>query len=192
MAAESYTMFDTAFGQCGIAWGGRGIVAVQLPEQSESGTRSRLLRRHPLAGEDAPPPELAEAIEALRALLLGENRDLSDIALDLHDVPRFDRRVYAVARGIPPGATLTYGMIASRLGEPGAARAVGRALGKNPVPLIVPCHRVVAARGRLGGFSARGGAATKARLLTVEARHTRAAPMLFEALPWAAPPARPT
>ena len=95
-------------------------------------------------------------------------------------MPALARRVYEVARTIPPGATLTYGEIAARLELPGAARDVGQALGRNPFPLVVPCHRVVAAGGRLGGFSARGGAATKRRLLAIEGA---IAPDLFEIAP---------
>jgi methylated-DNA-[protein]-cysteine S-methyltransferase len=101
-------------------------------------------------------------------LLAGESRDLTDIPLDFDDrVPEFHRRVYDVARTIKPGMTLTYGAIAARLGEPDAARAIGQALGRNPIPIIVPCHRVLAANGT-GGFSAPGGTATKLRLLAIE------------------------
>ena len=105
------------------------------------------------------------------ALLRGEPRDLGAIDLDMSGIPEFPRRVYAVARAIPPGQTVTYGDVAARLGEPGAARAVGQALGRNPFAIIVPCHRVVAAGGRLGGFSANGGAATKRRILAIEGAH---------------------
>jgi methylated-DNA-[protein]-cysteine S-methyltransferase len=108
------------------------------------------------------------AIEGVVALLSGEKRDLSAIALDTTEVPEFHRRVYAVARAVPPGSTITYGEIATRLGDPTAARAVGQALGRNPFALIVPCHRVLAAGGNAGGFSASGGATTKLRLLAIE------------------------
>ena len=101
-------------------------------------------------------------------LLSGRNRDLADVRIELVDVPEFDRAVYAIARTVPPGEVLTYGAVARRLGRPGAAQAVGRALGRNPVPLVVPCHRIVAADGRLGGFSAAGGVVTKRRLLEIE------------------------
>lgn len=168
MSEIGLTLFDTAIGSCCIAWGPRGIVAVQLPEATLAATRGRVLRRCPEA-IDAPPPETVRAaIAAIAALLRGEPSDLGAIALDMHGVPAFHRRVYAVARAIPPGKTLTYGEVASRLGEPGAARAVGHALGRNPFAIIVPCHRVVAAGGALGGFSARGGAATKRRMLAIE------------------------
>jgi methylated-DNA-[protein]-cysteine S-methyltransferase len=138
----------------------------------------RLLRRHPGAREATPPEEVARAIEGIVALVAGERRDLSDVVLDLTDVPEFNRRIYAVARTIKPGATLTYGAIAAELGEPDA-RGVGEAMGQNPCPIIVPCHRVVAAGGKTGGFSAPGGAATKRRLLAIEGASADA-PTLFD------------
>jgi methylated-DNA-[protein]-cysteine S-methyltransferase len=119
------------------------------------------------------------------ALFGGEARDLSGIRLDMSGVPSFHRNVYEVARTIAPGATMSYGEIATQLGEPGAARAVGQALGQNPFPIIVPCHRVLAAGGKTGGFSAHGGVATKLRLLSIEAAHA-ADPGLFGPLPLAA------
>lgn len=163
-----FTMFETAIGRCGIAWTGKGVLAVQLPESCDADTRARLVRRCPGVPEAAPPPEVARAIDGVAALLRGEAEDLTGVAVDMEGVAPFARSVYEIARAIPPGATLTYGDIASRLGAPGAARAVGRALGENPVPIVVPCHRVVAAGGKTGGFSARGGVATKLRLLSIE------------------------
>ncbi len=168
MAAFGLTLFDTAIGRCGIAWGPRGIVALQLPEATPDATRARLLRAHPDAVEGEPPEAVRAAIEAIVALLHGEPRDLTGIALDMEHVPDFHRRVYQVAQTIPPGKTLTYGDVARRLGDPGAAQAVGQALGRNPFAIIVPCHRVVATGGRIGGFSANGGAATKRRILAIE------------------------
>lgn len=165
-------LFDTALGQVGIAWGGCGIVGVQLPERDAPETRARLLRRFPGAPEGRPPPEVEEAMEGIAALLRGEARDLSAVRLDMDGVPAFHRRVYQAARAIPPGATLSYGDLADRMGAPGAARAVGQALARNPFAIVVPCHRVVAAGGRIGGFSANGGAASKRRLLAIEAGFT--------------------
>jgi methylated-DNA-[protein]-cysteine S-methyltransferase len=115
-----------------------------------------------------PPPEIQRAVDAIVSHLDGEPTDLSFIPLDLDGVPDFHRRVYEVARTIPPGSTLSYGEIATRLGDPGSARAVGQALGRNPFVLVVPCHRVLAARGKTGGFSAHGGTATKLTLLAIE------------------------
>jgi methylated-DNA-[protein]-cysteine S-methyltransferase len=189
MTAASFAIFETAIGACGIAWGGRGIAAVQLPEASEQKTRARLLRRFSEAREDLPPPEVQRAIDGIVALLRGEASDLSTVALDMEDLPAFNRRVYEVARAIPPGATLSYGEIAAMLGEPPqAARDVGQALGQNPIPIIVPCHRVLAANGKPGGFSASGGVTTKLRLLTIEKAKISDAPLLFEDLPLAARP----
>jgi O-6-methylguanine DNA methyltransferase len=168
MNARSFAVFDTAIGACGIAWSDRGIVAVQLPERSQGATRARLARQCAGAREALPPPAVQRAIDAIVSLLDGGPSDLSFISLDMDGIPEFHRRVYDVARTIPPGATLSYGDIASRLGDPGSARAVGQALGRNPFVLVVPCHRVVAAGGKTGGFSANGGTATKLTLLAIE------------------------
>jgi methylated-DNA-[protein]-cysteine S-methyltransferase len=165
---SEFALFETPIGPCGIAWGGRGIAGIQLPEADAAGTRARLLRRFPKATEAPPPPAVADAVQGIITLLSGRGDDLSTVEIDLGRVPEFHRRVYEVTRSIPPGETLTYGEVAARLGEPGAARAVGRALGRNPFPIVVPCHRIVAAGGRTGGFSARGGVLTKVRLLEIE------------------------
>ena len=165
---SSFALFETAIGTCGVAWTDRGLAGVQLPEASATSTRSRLQRRFPDAVESEPPPDIAATIAQIIALLLGERVDLSAIVVDYHGVPPFDREVYRAAREIPPGATLTYGEIATRIGRPGTARDVGVALARNPFAIVVPCHRVVAANGRLGGFSGSGGTATKLRLLGIE------------------------
>jgi methylated-DNA-[protein]-cysteine S-methyltransferase len=175
-----FTIFDTAIGRCGIAWGGRGVVGVQLPEGRELETRARMLQRFPEAREGSPPPDVQRALDGIAALLRGEASDLTDVALDMHRVPRFHRRVYEVARAIPPGETLAYGDIAARLGVSGAARAVGQALGRNPFAIIVPCHRVLAASGKLGGFSAYGGITTKLRLLSIESAQANGASPRFD------------
>ena len=176
-----FTLFETAMGWCGIAWSAHGVTGVQLPEAREPEARARLLRRFPGAREGSPPPAVQRAREGIVALLRGEPARLDAIALDMDGVPAFHRRVYEVARSIPPGATLSYGEIATRLGESGLARDVGQALGENPFSLIVPCHRVIAAGGKLGGFSARGGAATKLRLLIIEGARVTDQLSLFEA-----------
>lgn len=185
-----FHLFATAIGDCGVVWSGRGIAGAQLPEKSARATRARIVRRFPDAREAAPPPDIARAIADVVALLGGEGKDLSSITVDLDGIPEFDRRVYAVARTIPPGGTLSYGEIAAQLGDRQLAREVADALSRNPVPLIVPCHRVLAAGGKMGGFSAPGGVRTKLRLLSIEgARYGE--PTLFERLPWvAAPPPR--
>jgi methylated-DNA-[protein]-cysteine S-methyltransferase len=173
-------IFDTQIGPCGIAWGDRGVIAVQLPEGDEAKTRARLLLRCPHAREATPPTAVQDAIEGIMSLLRGEARDLSAILLDMDGLPSFDRRVYEVARTIAPGATLSYGEISARLGARDLAREVGQALGRNPFPIVVPCHRVLAAGGKAGGFSANGGITTKLRLLTIEHARTSDAPTLFD------------
>jgi methylated-DNA-[protein]-cysteine S-methyltransferase len=177
---SAFALFETAIGTCGIAWGDRGLVGVQLPEPSTDETRWRLRRRYPGASEAPPPPEVRRAIDAIAAHLRGEAADLSRIGLDLSGVPEFHRRVYEVARAIPSGATLSYGEVAAQLGEPSAAREVGQALGRNPFPIVVPCHRVLAAGGKSGGFSAPGGVATKLRLLAIEGARASGIPTLFD------------
>ncbi|XXX78623.1 methylated-DNA--[protein]-cysteine S-methyltransferase [Sorangium sp. So ce134] len=176
MTAHGFLLFDTAIGRCGIAWAERGVALLQLPEGREQGTRARLLQRLPGAREAPPPPDVQRAIDGIVALLRGEASDLSGVPLDMERVPPFHRRVYEVARTIPPGATLTYGDIAARLGSIGAARAVGQALGRNPFAILVPCHRVLAAGGKVGGFSANGGVTTKLQLLSIERARAAGAP----------------
>lgn len=181
MKAHSFSLFDTAIGCCAIAWGDKGIAAFQLPEANEARLRAQLLRKAPDAGETTPPPEILEVIAKVRALLHGERVDLSAVTVDLESLPPFNRRVYEVARTIQPGSVLTYGEIAARLGAPPeAARAVGQALGQNPIPVIVPCHRVLASGGKIGGFSAPGGAMTKRRLLAIEKARMSQEPSLFD------------
>lgn len=165
---DGFAVFSTPVGDCGIAWTNDVIVGVQLPDADDVATRARMARKHPLLAESAPPPAITAVIERIRAMLAGGRDDLADVELDLHALTPFEQRVYEVARGIPPGATLTYGEVATRIGAPRAAREVGAALGRNPFPIIVPCHRVVAANGKMGGFSAPGGVKTKLRLLALE------------------------
>ncbi|MFM7275784.1 MAG: methylated-DNA--[protein]-cysteine S-methyltransferase [Gammaproteobacteria bacterium] len=164
----SFALFDTPIGRCAIVWTAAGIAGLQLPEADDAALRAAVERKHPGSREATPPTRVAAAIAALRRLLAGEAELLSDIPLDLEGIPPFHRAVYAEARRIPPGQTRSYGQLAQALGKPGAARAVGQALGANPFALIVPCHRVLAADGRLNGFSAHGGVETKRRLLAIE------------------------
>jgi methylated-DNA-[protein]-cysteine S-methyltransferase len=168
MITRSFAMFDAAIGPCGIAWSDTGVTGFQLPERDASATRRRMAARFRDAVEAVPPPDVQQGIDAIVALMSGQCVDLAFIRLDMDGVPEFHQRVYEVARTIPAGATLTYGEIARRVGDPGAARAVGQALGRNPFAVIVPCHRVTAARGKAGGFSAPGGRATKLTLLAIE------------------------
>ena len=167
MTVDGYALFDTAIGRCGIAWNDGRIAAVQLPERDHATTLVRLRRRAP-PPERTPPPPIQDVIDRVVALLDGESVDLSGVDLADEELSDTDRRVYAVARTIPPGETMTYGTVAARVGTAGDARAVGQAMGRNPFPIIVPCHRVVAADGELGGFSAEGGTETKRRMLVIE------------------------
>lgn len=168
MGTVAFAMFDTAVGCCAVAWGSDGIVGIWLPGSSPAATRRAVQHRHPGAIESPPPEPVRRAIDGITRLLAGEDVDLRDVQLDLTDVPDFLRAVYDVARSIPRGATMTYGEIAARVGAPGAAQAVGQAMGRNPFPIVVPCHRVVAAGNGNGGFSAPGGVDTKLRLLSIE------------------------
>jgi methylated-DNA-[protein]-cysteine S-methyltransferase len=191
MSDIGFAFFDTAIGRCSVVWNACGVLRTRLPEGNEQRARERIRDRYPEASETASPADIQHAIDAMVALLAGEPRDLGGIRLDTTGVPDFNMRVYDVARTIPAGATLTYGEIAERLGDRTLARDVGVALGQNPFPIIVPCHRVLAAGGKTGGFSAPGGVTTKMRMLTIEqAQAGGPAPAdqlnLFEQLPLAA------
>jgi methylated-DNA-[protein]-cysteine S-methyltransferase len=179
MTALGFTLFDTAIGCCAIGWSEAGIVDVNLPEATPDGTRRRIAARLSGAAELPAPAEVRRVINRIVALLQGAPDDLADVRLDLAGVPEFNLGVYRITRGIAPGTTLSYGDIATRLRLPGAARAVGRALGANPYPIIVPCHRVLAADGSMHGFSANGGVATKRRMLQQEGALPPDDPTLF-------------
>jgi methylated-DNA-[protein]-cysteine S-methyltransferase len=173
-------LFPTEIGECGIAWGDGGVTAATLPHARRDLTLAAL-RRRAAGPEAAPPPEVERAIELVRRLLAGEPVDLTGVELDMDGLDGFDRRVAEVARTIAPGETLTYGDVAKRAGAPGEAREVGAAMGRNRFAPIVPCHRVVAAGGKLGGFSAPGGVETKLAMLEIERRHAPGPLSLFEA-----------
>jgi methylated-DNA-[protein]-cysteine S-methyltransferase len=176
---HAYTLFATRVGTCGIAWGEGGVVGLSLPAATEAETARRMERAFDAARQE-PPAFVADIVAQIGALLAGDAQALDEVPLDMTGVPDFHRQVYAVARGIPPGKTLTYGDVAHRLGQPGAARAVGQALGQNPFPIVVPCHRVLGAGEKIGGFSAPGGRETKLRLLALEGLDLRGGPSLFE------------
>ncbi|MGZ4959392.1 MAG: methylated-DNA--[protein]-cysteine S-methyltransferase [Methylomonas sp.] len=170
----AYCLFETPLGCCGIAWresrDSQDLPAValfQLPEATPALTEERIAQQCCI-GRSEPPPEIARVIDKVCKHLAGDPQDFRDIALDLGVAGPFAQQVYAAIRDIPPGQTRTYGEIAKTLNRTGAARAVGQALGKNPIALIVPCHRVLAAGGKTGGFSAHGGYATKIRMLAIE------------------------
>ncbi len=186
MATVAFALFDTPIGHCGIAWGELGLTGVQLPEADEARTRLRMHQRFAQCAEAPAPAPVQRAIRDIVALLGGtpnQPEDLSHIVLDMRGIPPFYRRVYEAARQIAPGSTLSYGELAGRLGEPRSAQAVGQALGRNPFAPVVPCHRVLAAGARAGGFSAAGGVTTKLRLLLIEGASFDG-PGLFDSQPW--------
>ncbi|MBX9774887.1 MAG: methylated-DNA--[protein]-cysteine S-methyltransferase [Xanthobacteraceae bacterium] len=179
-ASVHHHVFDTAIGPCGVAWSARGLVAVQLPEQDIAATERRLAAKANSAGTAEPPPAVAAAIAGIMRYLAGEQVDFSTVAVDLDALDPFRQRLYASMRALSWGETTTYGELAKKLGATDweGARDVGEAMGRNPVPVVIPCHRVLAAGGKLGGFSAHGGAKTKAKLLALEGVHLDGAPRL--------------
>jgi len=180
MTGLAFAIFDTAIGRCGIVWGPRGIKGVQLPMGEENKTRGRISQVHGEFAEAPPPAAVRHAIDGMVELLAGQPNDLADVVLDLDGVPEFNRGVYDIARRIPPGQTLTYGDIARRLGGVERSREVGQALGHNPFPIVVPCHRVLAAGGKPGGFSSNGGVVTKLKMLAIEGALVNYTPSLFD------------
>jgi methylated-DNA-[protein]-cysteine S-methyltransferase len=174
-----FTLFETPIGWAAVSWSDAGLAAVRLPQSERSHALAAVKRRSPKATEADPPPAIAAVIDDICALLAGGKPDFTRAPLDTSHTPEFHARVYEVARAIPPGETLTYGDVAERLGDKQLAREVGQALGKNPWPIVIPCHRVTAAGGKLGGFSAPGGAATKLKLLAIEGAQAAAQGDLF-------------
>lgn len=171
MEPASFTLFETAIGHCTLAWRGELVTGIYLPDTSEAVTRARAQRLFGAGSETAVPPQMQPYLALVVAMLRGDAvavEDVLAVPLDMRGVPAFHQRVYDIALRIPFGQTLTYGQIATQLGEPGAARAVGQALGRNPFAPLVPCHRVLAAGDKPGGFSARGGVNTKFRMLAIE------------------------
>jgi methylated-DNA-[protein]-cysteine S-methyltransferase len=167
--AQYYRIFETANGFCGIAWNDVGITRFHLPATTAAAAERALLRRLPGAQPDAPTPQVDETIAATKRYFVGEMIDFSDVKLDLDDQDAFFQQIYAAVRQVGWGHTTTYGTVAKELGTgPETARDIGQAMAKNPVPLIIPCHRVLAAGGKVGGFSAPGGSAAKLRMLELE------------------------
>jgi methylated-DNA-[protein]-cysteine S-methyltransferase len=178
-----YCLFDTAIGPCGVAWSERGLTRLQLPESDRSATEKRLRARDAEASQ-AAPAAIDQLIVDIQTYMTGRRVDFAFVAIDLTNVGPFENKVYEAARAVPWGKTVSYGELARQTGSPGAARAVGQALGRNPVPVIIPCHRILAKNHRIGGFSAHGGPFTKERLLALEGVHVEAGtpllPGLFE------------
>ena len=164
-----YHLFQTAHGIAGIAWNGRGITTFRLPASTADETNRSIRRRLPDAVEGAPSEAVASVVRAARRYFEGEQIDFSDVLIDFGPQEPLFTRIYDHVRRLGWGETTTYGAVAKALGEgPEVAREVGQAMARNPVPLIVPCHRVLAAGGRIGGFSAPGGSEAKARMLALE------------------------
>jgi methylated-DNA-[protein]-cysteine S-methyltransferase len=180
--ASGFALFDTAIGRCALVWRGGLVVGAALPEASDERARARLAKRFPEAAEADPSPFAAAAIARIVRLLEGQKTDLGDIPIDLRG-SELELAVWAAARLIPCGEVRSYGDIAREIGRPQSAQAVGVALGRNPAPIVVPCHRVLAADGKSGGFSAPGGVATKFRILEIEGAKRAGEPELFESLP---------
>jgi methylated-DNA-[protein]-cysteine S-methyltransferase len=188
MAGVGYTVFDTVVGRCGIAWGAGGVLGVQLAEAREIETRRRLLQQFPDARDTRPPLGVENAVEGIVALLRGQPCDFSDVVLDMHAIPAFNRRVYDATRGVPRGETVTFADLAKRLGASGATHAVGQAINRNPFAILVPCHRVLAAAGETDGRCGNGGIVTKRRLLSLEGALAKSGPTLFDVLLSVTPP----
>jgi methylated-DNA-[protein]-cysteine S-methyltransferase len=163
-----YCVFDTALGPVGLVWSGRGVMRLQLPEGDRRATERRLCASASGVAEAEPDTDIAGVVASLQRYMAGERIDFSRVKLDLTGIGAFHRSIYASTRAVGWGETTTYGALAKQAGSPEAARAVGQAMGRNPVPIIVPCHRVLASGGKIGGFSAFGGAVAKARLLAME------------------------
>jgi methylated-DNA-[protein]-cysteine S-methyltransferase len=168
VSESGFALFETPIGRCGIAWRLGGICGVQLPEANDRAAMARLRRRFPALAPAEPPAPVAAAIARISAFLAGGRDDFRDLPLDFTATGAWEQAVYEHARAIPAGTTITYGALAAQVGDPGQARAVGQALGRNPWPIVVPCHRITAAEGRMGGFSAPGGTMTKLKLLEIE------------------------
>ncbi len=183
----TFTLFPTPLGDCAIAWRDESVTATQLPEVEPQATAARIAARTG-ASQEAPPRFIQEAICAITALLEGDRTDLNFIPCDFSGLDAFSVDVYKVTRAIPAGKTLTYGAIAEQLGEKQLSRSVGQALGRNPLPVIVPCHRVMGAGGKLTGFSATGGVTLKLKLLDIERANSSQTPGLFDGLPLSVKP----
>jgi methylated-DNA-[protein]-cysteine S-methyltransferase len=168
-AAQHFHVFETAMGFCGIAWGEAGIARFQLPTKSAEAA-DRLMRRRAFGAEpSAPPEDVAAVVETTKRYFAGEAIDFSEVPLDLAGQDAFFTQIYGALRRVDWGHTTTYGALAKEVGAGRErARHVGEAMAKNPMPLIIPCHRVLAAGGKIGGFSAPGGSKTKARMLELE------------------------
>ena len=180
MTGQQFAMFDTAIGVCGMTGARAASPACNCRWAARRRRATASSQRNGDIPEGTPPAEVQHAIEGMIELLAGKPNALADIVLDLDGVPEFNRGVYDIARKIPPGKTLTYGDIAKKLGGVELSRDVGQALGRNPCPIVVPCHRVLAAGNKPGGFSANGGVVTKLKMLAIEGAAVNHTPSLFD------------
>lgn len=163
-----YHTFGTAFGTCAIAWSVGGLTRVRLPQQDVAELAERLAI-NALAWDAEPLPDVAStAVEVITGYMAGERPDFRRVRIDWGSVPGYNARIYRALARVPYGTTTTYGALAAEIGKPNAARAVGMAMGRNPWPIVIPCHRVLASGQQLGGFSAPGGVTTKVKLLQLE------------------------
>jgi methylated-DNA-[protein]-cysteine S-methyltransferase len=188
MSVSAFALFPTAIGPCALAWSEAGLTGVWFPEPTDEATRERIRRRLGDIPETEPPAAVRDSMARIAELLETGRADLTTIALDMEGIEAFERRVLEAAREIRPGATATYGELAAKVGAPRATREVGQAMARNRFPIVVPCHRVLAAGGGFGGFSAPGGLESKARLLNIERAAVGAEPSLFDDLPIAVRP----
>lgn len=163
-------VFPSPLGPAGLAWRDGRVCALELPGASEQEVGLRLRARASGLGPvtDGGPEGAEELVRRIQRHLDGQPDRFADVPIDLDGLSPFTQRVAEEARRLAPGETITYGGLAARCGRPGGARAVGRVMSRNRIPLLVPCHRVLGSDGELRGFSAEGGVRTKLRLLTVE------------------------
>jgi methylated-DNA-[protein]-cysteine S-methyltransferase len=177
-----HTLFPTPIGAVGVAWSERGLTALALPERNEAATEKRLVAKSRSTGRAEPPSAIADAIALIRKYCAGKRVDFSAVPVDLSGIDPERRRIYETMRALDFGETTTYGALARQAGAAEAdweaAQRVGVAMGRNPIPIVVPCHRVLAAGGKPGGFSAYGGTATKEKLLALEGVSFGGAPRL--------------
>jgi methylated-DNA-[protein]-cysteine S-methyltransferase len=176
---EFYHLFEATPGSCGVAWSAAGLTRIQLPEATATETGARLTAKGCAPWIGPPPSEIAACIDLLKAYFAGEPVDFLSITLDMTGLSSFEIDVYQALRRVGYGQTTSYGALANQVGSPEAAQAIGMAMGRNPWPIIVPCHRVLAAARKIGGFTAPGGITTKRKLLGMESRHMTSEQDLF-------------
>ncbi len=166
--SHSYCLFETGIGTCAVAWTERGLKRVQLPDTDATATERHVSGEAGRSSRTDPPPSILECVQLLQAYFRGDRIDFRGVRLDDEGISQFNTKIYRALSEVAYGTTTTYGALARSVGAPGASRAVGVAMARNPWPIVIPCHRVLASGQRIGGFSAPGGQMTKERLLTLE------------------------